>query len=114
MSPLPKESYKAGTVILREGDAPGAVYILASGRVEVTKAGHKLAEIKRDGIFGDMALVDNSPRSATVTAVEDTECYVIGLEDFDKLLQTSHPFIQAIIKILTGRLRQMTAIYSSN
>lgn len=111
---LPIETFKAGTVIMREGDAPGAVYIIAKGKIKVTKAGRTLAEMGRDGIFGDMALIDNSPRSATVTAVDDTDCFVISVDEFKKILVTAHPLLQAITKILTGRLRQMTSMYHSN
>ena len=105
---FPKERFAAGTVIIREGEEPGAVYVITQGCVRVTHDDRTLAVMGTDGIFGDMALIDHSPRSATVTALEDTECFKIDVHAYQQLLGTAHPLLRAIIKILTARLRQMT------
>lgn len=106
--PLPLRHFSVGDVIFREGDAPDAVYVIATGKVEISKAGRPLAMLERDGIFGDMALIDHRPRSATATALSDVECYVIEMEKFDRLMDNIDPVLQAIYKILVGRLRMMT------
>ncbi len=108
IAPLPIKTFKAGEVIFNEGDEPGAVYIIASGSVEISKGGRRLAALERDSIFGDMALIDHGPRSATARATQDTECYVIEMDQFDRLMNEVDPVLQAIFKILVGRLRHMT------
>ncbi len=105
---LPITHFKAGDVIFREGEAPDAVYVIVSGKVTLAKAGIPLATLEREGIFGDMALIDKAPRSATATATEATECYVIDMARFSRLMDDVDPVLRAIFKILTARLRMMT------
>lgn len=112
MQQVPTQTFKAGEVIFKEGDPPGAVYIIISGEVEVFKE-HEgesaaVAILDRDSVFGDMSLISQAPRSASVRALSDTECFVVGLEEYQTILKTTHPLIQTILKILSGRLRSMT------
>lgn len=109
MPNLTEVTFPAGEVIMKEGDAPDYMYVIKSGRVKVTKGENDLflAEMTRDGVFGDIALIDRQPRSATVTAVEETECFKISIDDFDEMLQGSHPLLQTIFKIIAARMRHM-------
>ncbi len=110
MGPLPVTLFKAGEVIFSEGEAPGAVYAIVSGKVKISKEGRLLATLGRDDVFGDMALIDNAPRSATAVAAEETECYVIDVARFNRLMDDVDPVLQAMFRILVARLRMMTQI----
>jgi CRP-like cAMP-binding protein len=69
--------------------------------------GETVEEIGAGGIFGEMALIDQSPRGATVTAVEDCEVIPIDERLFIILVQRSPYFGLEVMRILVGRLRSM-------
>jgi CRP/FNR family cyclic AMP-dependent transcriptional regulator len=75
----------AGVLFFREGDAANAMFVLESGRVSVVKrrggADHHLRDLSAGDCFGEMALIDMSPRSASVIALED--CSAIRLTNAD-------------------------------
>lgn len=100
-----------GDTIVKEGDAGNALYIIESGSVVVTKGAEILAIMDRGEIFGEMALIDNSPRSATVTALEEASLLVIQRGALEKYL-AQNPGHAAIIyknfaSILAHRLRNL-------
>src|SRR5215472_3672775 len=68
----PTRSYKAGEVIFRQGDPAEELFIVKSGKVEVRLGNRLLDTLPELSIFGEMALIDRSPRSATVVAATDT------------------------------------------
>ena len=72
----------AGDVVLREGEASDRFYIIESGLVEVTQQGAVLRRQGSGEFFGEIGLLQNVPRSATVTAVEHTELLAIERDDF--------------------------------
>src|SRR5690242_1169720 len=67
-----RRSYKAGEDIVRQGDPATALYVILRGRVSINKDGRELRELGSGDYFGEMALLDEYPRSATATAVEPT------------------------------------------
>ena len=77
-SVLRTEEYEAGSAVLREGEASHSLYIIASGRVQVERNGAPLTTLAAGSHFGEMALLTNRPRSATVRALED--CRVLALD----------------------------------
>jgi CRP-like cAMP-binding protein len=104
-----EQSYTAGQEIVRQGDTGVGAFIIKSGRAEAVqdRVGHqhKLAELKTGDVFGEMALLDEFPRSATVRAVEPTTCLGIQRWHFRGILE-SHPQIAlALLPVLTKRLR---------
>jgi CRP-like cAMP-binding protein len=104
-----EQSYTAGQDIVRQGDTGVGAFIVKKGRVEAfqDRAGHmhKLAEMKAGDVFGEMALLDEFPRSATVRALEPTTCLGIQRWHFRGILE-SHPQIAlALLPVLTKRLR---------
>ena len=104
-----EQSYTAGQEIVRQGDTGVGAFIIKKGRVEAVqdRAGHehKLAELKSGEMFGEMALLDEFPRSATVRAIEPTTCLGIQRWHFKGILE-SHPQIAlALLPVLTKRLR---------
>jgi CRP/FNR family cyclic AMP-dependent transcriptional regulator len=104
-----EQSYTVGQDIVRQGDTGVGAFILKTGRVEAIqdRGGHqhRLAELKTGDVFGEMALLDEFPRSATVRAIEPTTCLGIQRWHFRGILE-SHPQIAlALLPVLTKRLR---------
>jgi len=85
---LVEKKFHAGDLLIVEGTAGNAMYIIKSGTVIVTKSDKKGEQITlgvlHDGdFFGEFSLFDNLPRSANVTAIDDTSIFVLSREDFD-------------------------------
>lgn len=94
------ESFTAGTVILVEGDQADMVYIIAKGRVSVyldqDGVRDELRQLSAGDYFGEMALLNNDKRSASVVALDDVVLYGISTDCFRRLTQ-SHPELTARI-----------------
>ena len=104
-----EQTYEVGQEIVRQGDTGVGAFIIKKGRVEAVqdRSGHqhRLAELKTGDVFGEMALLDEFPRSATVRAIEPTTCLGIQRWHFKGILE-SHPQIAlALLPVLTRRLR---------
>lgn len=106
-------------IIIQEGDLGSEMYIVYKGSVEIrkeTRAGDSYTVVQlraeHNVFFGELALVDDDKRSATVLALEDSEFLVIEKKDFLELGQTNPeialPITRSIAKILAGRLRKTT------
>lgn len=81
---------KAGEVILREGDpSNGCAYYLNSGKVRVIQSGKMIAELTSGSFFGEIALITDEPRNATIEVIEDVEIQVFLKDYFLELLQKS-------------------------
>ncbi|MEO8476772.1 MAG: cyclic nucleotide-binding domain-containing protein [Actinomycetota bacterium] len=97
-----------GTVIAREGDAGIGLFVIADGTAEVTIGGVKKASLGPGEFFGEIALLDGGPRTATVTATSDIK--LLGLTEwvFRGLMQ-EHPSIAVkTLQAMAGRLRNAT------
>lgn len=108
-------TWDRGRVILRTGDPGSAMMIVVSGRVKITTASpsgrERILNIIEPGeTFGEMALLDGSPRCADAEAIENTTAIVIGSEAFDSLLQSDPAFARRVIADLCGRIRKTTAL----
>jgi len=79
----------AGQVVFSEGDAGDRYYVIRAGRAEVRIAGQVIRELARGDAFGDLALLLDQPRSATVTALTDLVLAGLGREDFLRLVRSS-------------------------
>lgn len=77
----PARDLKAGEVIFREGDPAHELFIIQSGEIEI-RLGRVLETLPQYGIFGEMALIDSSPRSATTVAVTDTKLVSVSEKQF--------------------------------
>jgi len=109
---IEKETYKAGDVIFKEGSHGLAVYILYSGKVEISKMvqDRKIAvEILGPGdIFGEMGFIDHSPRLATATALEGTVLELVDKDFLDKEFNQIDSDFRKIVTTLVMRLRKTT------
>jgi CRP/FNR family cyclic AMP-dependent transcriptional regulator len=74
-------TFPTGTMIIREGDTSMAVYVVLSGRVSVTIAGQVVRELGADDVFGELGVLDDAPRSASIVALEPTKCALLGTWD---------------------------------
>ncbi len=102
--------YEAGEVIFQENDPGSAMYILREGAVELKKKveqGERLLKMidTPNSFFGEMALVDGKPRSATAVAVKKSKLLVVNDEVFDRLILSNGEFALKIIKVLAERIR---------
>jgi CRP-like cAMP-binding protein len=101
-------SHPKGTVIAKEGDPGVGLFIIVEGEAEVTIGGKRMAILRRGDFFGEIALLDGGPRSATVTA--RTDMRLLGLTEwvFRGLIQ-EHPSIAVrTLESMAGRLRAAT------
>ena len=96
---------KAGETIFKEGDAAAEVYVIWSGRVGIQLGNRLLDTLEANEIFGEMALIDDKPRSATAVAL--TEVPLIPISDLQfLLLVTRKPaFALEVMRVLAHRLR---------
>jgi hypothetical protein len=102
--------YRAGDVILREHDGGDTAYIIERGQVEVTKDLHgqaiSLGIMGVGEIFGEMSIIDDTPRSATVTALEETVVREIRREEFFYSVHTNPDMVLHLLRSLFARLRE--------
>lgn len=98
--------YAAGEVVFNIGDAGDLMYVVQSGEVEVSINGRVLDTLGPGGVFGEMALIDHAPRTATVTA--RTDCRLVPIDE-TRFLNHVHrtPFFALqVMRIMNDRLRR--------
>ena len=101
--------FERGQVIIREGEQGTELFVLFRGKVDVSKSGLKIAQLKAGGHFGEMGLVDQAPRSATVVAAEDTSGISIDRDSLLKLMRRDPllavKLLWSFVQVLSERLR---------
>lgn len=106
---IPEKTFKAGEVLFREGEPGNEMYLIRTGRIEISAfaAGTKktLAVLKEGDFIGEMAIIDEKPRSATATALEDAICLTLDREAFKTQLK-ENPMIEYLVSMLIKRLRE--------
>lgn len=104
------EVFEAGRDVVKEGVEGEELYVILSGRVVVMKGGQELVELHPGVHFGEMALVDQSPRSATVRARDNTRVLVIGRKQFYTLIRKEPvlavKLLWSFVQVLSHRLRE--------
>jgi CRP/FNR family cyclic AMP-dependent transcriptional regulator len=100
-----------GAFVVRSAELTDSLYILLTGRAKVTNTDEEgreiiLAWLGPGEFFGEMGLIDGSPRSANVVASEACELLVLGKEAFQRCLQDNFPVAQKLMQILVRRLRE--------
>jgi serine/threonine-protein kinase len=110
---FPQATFAPGTVIVREGESGDAAYILKSGRCQVTKTiGHEetvLREMGPGDVFGEMAILARSPRTATVTAITQTTVHVVTADALDREVDAMKPWMGSFVRTLAERFREREA-----
>ena len=97
----------AGEVLFKEGESGDAMFVLLDGSLDVVVSGRVVGVSSRGDILGEMALIDQSPRSATVIAREPARLVKLDSIRFHRLIQ-QHPFFAThVMKVLADRIRRM-------
>ena len=96
---------KAGSVIFREGDEAHELFVIKSGQVRIQLGNRTLAELSANDVFGEMALIDSEPRSATALAVTDVELVAVSEKQFLFLVGQTPYFALKVMRVLAQRLR---------
>lgn len=96
----------AGTVIFSEGEPGDNMYGVIDGHVEMRVRDQVIGAAGPDEVFGEMALIDGSPRMATAVATEDTDLAVIGQRRFLFLVHETPTFALQVMATLAARLRR--------
>jgi CRP/FNR family transcriptional regulator, cyclic AMP receptor protein len=104
-----RRNYAPGDVIMREGQGGIAFFVLTVGQAVVTRTGqdgqqHELRKVGPGGVFGEMALFTDRPRSATITAVEPTECLALHRLEFLEELRRNPEVALRLLDTLAARL----------
>jgi CRP-like cAMP-binding protein len=102
-------SLVAGDTIFSEGDRGEVAFIVTEGEIELSLAGDALETVGVGGIFGEMALIDRSTRSATARARTDATVVPIDQKRFLYLLQNTPFFAVEVMHVMADRLRRMDA-----
>ena len=103
---IPARLFKAGETIFHEGEEGNELFIIRSGGVRISVDGRTLDELRENDLFGEMALVENSPRAATATALTDVELIPIGEKQFLFLVDETPYFALTVMRIMADRLRK--------
>jgi CRP/FNR family cyclic AMP-dependent transcriptional regulator len=104
-----RRTYPAGETIVKEGSTGTALYIVLSGRAHVERgesAGEALGDLKAGDFFGELALIEEHPRSASVVADEETECLLFPAWEFSALLDEHTEIAVPIMKALIARIHR--------
>jgi len=97
--------FQPGQIIVTQGTPGQAFYLILSGRVEILRDGVSLGAFGPGDFFGEMSLLDQAPRSATIRALDHTSCLMLSSWDFKTLLE-KHPSIAIkLLEVLSRRLR---------
>jgi len=100
----------AGETLFRAGDAADAMFVVLDGSLNVVVGDKVVENSKRGAILGEMALVDNTPRGATVVAVEGSKLAKVDQRRFQRLIQQNPFFAMHVMKELVDRVRSMNKL----
>ena len=112
-----EETHHVGTKIFEHGDVGDKLYVIVKGRVRISRdipgmGEEALAILNPGAIFGEMALIDEAPRSADARVHETCELLIISREAFEDLLflhkELAYEVLWSMVRILTSRLRETT------
>ena len=98
---------RAGQTLFREGDPGEAMYVIVEGDLEITIRGITMERVGPGGIVGEMALVDEAPRTATVSALTDAKVVEVPTRTFEALVAQKPAFARHIVGVVGERLRRM-------
>jgi CRP-like cAMP-binding protein len=105
--------YRQGEVVIRQGDAGNEMFFIESGQVQVVRGSAPnaliLADLGAGELFGEMALLTGSPRSATVSAISDVDLWAMPQADFEDVVTAYPNLALALGRLLSERLRDTDA-----
>jgi CRP-like cAMP-binding protein len=112
MTQVEDMDFAAGRVLCKEGQSGGDFFLLIEGAADVTRKGKRIAKMVPGDFFGEIAVVDGGPRTATVTTSEPAHCLVLGPRQFQNVVHQNVDIAHSVMKALTLRLREAGAAKS--
>jgi CRP-like cAMP-binding protein len=103
--------FEIGAVIFKIGERGSDMYVVSSGTVALRAGADLLETVEAGGFFGEMALVDDEPRSATAVAVTECRLSVIDRKRFEETLRRVPSFGTEVMRVMARRLRARTAAW---
>lgn len=97
--------FPIGETVVREGSGGAAFYLIESGEAAVRVGGADRPALRGGDYFGEIAVIDEGPRSATITATSDLVCYGLTFWDFRPLVQGSGPLAWKLLQAVVQKLR---------
>ena len=94
----------AGRVLMRQGDHGTELFVVVSGKLAVERDGKPLGERGPGAVVGEIALIAQMPRTATVTALEPTRVFVVGSREFRALMDEMPSVRTAVLEVLASRI----------
>jgi len=107
---VPVREFKAGDIIFRAGDEAKELFVIQSGKVQIRLDDHVLETLSDYNVFGEMALIDAAPRSATAVAISDVKLVPIGEKQFLFLISHTPYFALNVLRVMARRLRAANSI----
>jgi len=116
-------SFHRGDVIVRQGSGGRDMFFVTAGSLKVSVLSEKgkevsFAVLRKGGYFGELSMIDGRLRSATVTAIEDSELLVLGYSEYQQLFQkhphTATQFLTRMLSTLANRLRATDELYQDS
>ncbi len=107
-----------GAVVFRENDPGGEMYVIIQGEVEIRKAtgpssNKTLTVLKKGDLFGEMAIIDKKPRSATAVATQPSKLLVLNEKLYESMVASTPDFARKMNRLLSERVRKANAIIQS-
>ena len=108
-----RRRFRRNEVIFHQDDVGDSLHIVAEGAVKIVLPSQEgeeaiIASLKPGDFFGELALLDGSPRSTTATALEPTETLALPRDQFQRLLAEDPRLVTALLQALAGELRRLT------
>lgn len=104
------QSFTPGQVIFREGEPGSSLYIVAEGQIDIARGERILETVGPGGILGELALIDDKPRSASAIARTDCLLAPINRDHFLALVQRTPLFALQVMRAMANRLRHTTSL----
>lgn len=105
--------FARGEVIFREHDPADYMYVILSGEVEISLRGEPLGAELEGGVIGEMAMINDSQRSATATTLSKVTAARIGREQFRSIISRNPDFALHLMQVLANRLRVADQLITS-
>ncbi len=97
----------AGTILMQQGHSGADAFVVLDGRFQVRRNGRKVAVLTAGDVAGELALLDDKPRSATVVCIEDGSVLVFGHGDFRAVLDDIPTLAHKLLATMAGRIRNL-------
>jgi CRP-like cAMP-binding protein len=101
------KALRAGQSLFREGEPGGVMYVVVEGELEITIRGITMERVGPGGIVGELGVVDESPRTASVGATVDSRVAEVPARRFEALVQQAPALATQVVRVVARRLKKM-------